>query len=127
MRSGKKYYETIAKTFYKKSLKNDLVDEKKVRTVLSILVSEKPAGLSSILKAYKRFVTNKLASEQVVMETNSKTPIQKSIIENLIRKTGAQRVINKINPQIVFGVKVHHGDWVWDDTLDGKLQQIINN
>ena len=125
MKSSKKYFEQVAKTLYKKSLTGGNLDEKKVHTILKGLSFQKPAGLSSILKIYKRLIAHKLQEEEIIIETNDKITPQKSFIENLKKKTGAQRVINKTNPDIVFGTRIYHGDWIIDNTLSSKLEQIV--
>jgi F0F1-type ATP synthase delta subunit len=124
MNTSKKYLNLFSKSLYKKSLNQGLIDEKKVRIILSQLDKFKPAKLSSILKTYKRLIGQKMAREEIIIETNDKMTFQKSFVDNLKKKTGAVRIINKTNPKIVFGVKVYNGDWIWDETLEGKLNQI---
>lgn len=126
MKSSKKHYEQVAKSLFKNSLTTGAVDDKKVHLILSELAKNKPAGLTSILKSYKRLITHKLKQEEIVVETNDKITLQKSFTDNLKKKTGARRIVNKIDKSAVFGAKIYHGDWIWDDTLSGKLKQITN-
>lgn len=126
MNTSKKYLNLLSRSLYKKSLTQGLVDEKKVRIILIHLEKRQPAKLSSILKTYKRLIGQKLASEEIIIETNDKITFQKSFIDNLKKNTGAVRIINKTNPKIVFGAKVYNGDWIWDETLEEKLHQITN-
>lgn len=124
MNTSKKHLNLISKSLYKKSLSQGLVDEKKVSLILTQLDKVKPAKLSSILKTYKRLITQKLSREEIIIETNDKITFQKSFIDNLKKNTGASRIINKTNPKIVFGAKIYNGDWIWDETLKSKLKQI---
>lgn len=126
MKSSKKYYEKIAKSLFKKSMINGAIDDKKAHQILSELSLNKPAGLTSILKSYKRLITHKLKQEEIIIETNDKITLQKTFVDNLKKKTGTKRIINKSNSKIIFGTKIYHGDWIWDDTLSGKLKQITN-
>lgn len=126
MNTSKKFLNLLSRSLYKKSLNKGLVDEKKVRIILNHLGKQKPAKLSSILKTYKRLISQKLAVEEIIIETNDKITFQKSIIDNIKKNTGAVRITNKTNPKIVFGAKVYSGDWIWDQTLKGKLNQITN-
>lgn len=126
MKTSKKYFESVAHTLYKQSLTSGQVDEKKIKLILTILAKEKPAGQTQILKAYKRLITNKLNSEEIIIETNDKITLQKNTVDNLKKKTGAKRVIYKTNKDITFGARITHGDWIWDDTLEGKLKQLTN-
>ncbi len=127
MTKNKKTLDKIAKTLFKKSLTGGSIDNKKVQTILKELAVIKPAGLSTILKTYKRLVVEKLSTEEIILETNDKISVQKSLVDELKKKTGAIRVKNVTNPNIVFGVKVTHGDWIWDETLDSKLKQLAIN
>lgn len=127
MKSSKKYYSQLAKNLYKKSLTQGTLDEKKIRDILKELSLQKPAGLSTILKVYKRLVTHKLHEEEVVIETNDKIHLQKSFTQHLKKGSGAQRIVNKTNPTIVFGAKIYYGDWVWDNTLEERLKQLTTN
>lgn len=126
MTKNKKALGKIAKSLFKKSLTNGNVDDKKVLTVLKELSKLKPAGLSSILKTYKRFIVEKLSFEEIILETNDKITLQKSFASQIKKKTGAIRVINKTNPNIVFGAKITHGDWIFDETLENKLKQLMD-
>ncbi len=126
MKSSKKYYEKIAKSLFKKSMTNGAIDDKKAHQILTELSRNKPAGLTSILKSYKRLISHKLKQEEIIIETNDKMTLQKTFVDNLKKKTGAKRIVNKPNSEIVFGTKIYHGDWIWDDTLSGKLKQITN-
>ncbi len=106
---------------FKASLKNGTIDKTLVNKVLKEITSQKPYGLSKILKIYKRLVARKLAREEVTVEAAAIPPLDKSAF---LKKTGAKRIILKKNPGIVFGAKITHGDWIWEETLDSKLNQI---
>lgn len=126
MTKNKKTLDKIAKALFKKSQTNGNIDDKKVKLILSELTKIKPSGLSSILKTYKRLVVEKLSFEEIILETNDKISVQKSLVDELKKKTGAIRVKNITNPNIVFGLKITHGDWIWDETLGSKLKQLAN-
>jgi len=126
MKSSKKYYQQVAKALFKKSVAVGALDEKKAHQILTELVKNKPAGLTSILKSYKRLISHKLKQEEIIIETNDKMTLQQTFVDNLKQKTGAKRIVNKSNSEIIFGTKIYHGDWIWDDTLSEKLKQITN-
>ena len=119
--SSKKKYKQIAKVMFRASLKNGQVDPKLVAKVLKEVISQKPSGLIKILKIYKNLISAKLAKEELIIEAATLPPLSKSA---LLKKTGAKRIIFKENPQLVFGAKIKHGDWIWEETLDSKLNQI---
>ena len=120
-----KNLEKIAKSLFKKSLNSDgFVDTKKVQVILNTIVSQKPPQLIKILKIYKKLIATALSREELVFETAQKLPNQKKLEQNLFAKTGATRINYKINPNIVLGARITHGDWVWDETLQAKLENL---
>ena len=86
MIKNKKALAKIAKSLFKKSLTNGNIDDKKVINILKQVTKSRPAGLSSILKAYKRQIVEKLASEEIILETNDKITLQKSFISEIKKK-----------------------------------------
>ena len=121
---GKKI-KNLAKIMYKKSLKESVVNSAGVSQVLKETVSQKPHGLKNILKFYKHLIESKIAQEELIVETAQKTKEIEKMEKYLLSKTGAKRIKYKINPKLIFGLKITHGDFVYDATLDSKLKQLI--
>lgn len=119
----KKKYIKIAKAMLRASLKNGLVDSKLVGKVLKEIISQRPSGLTKILKIYKSAVTAQLAREELIIEASALPSISKLA---LLSKTGAKRIIFRKNPEIIFGARIKNGDWIWEETLNSKLEQIKN-
>lgn len=116
----------IAGSLAKQSLdKNGWVSELKVRHIVSQISKQKPQQATSILKTYRRLIESMLAKEEVVIESPVKISLR-NLENELIKKIGAKKVIYKINPDLVFGAKITHGDWVFEKTLDSKLKQLTN-
>lgn len=117
----------IAKVLFKKSLnQKGLLDSARVRQILSAIVRDKPRGISPILKAYRRLCQSQLKAEEVDVET-SQVVKTKQLQKLILKKTGARQVNFKINPDMVLGAKITHGNWVWDATLDAKLEQLTSD
>lgn len=114
-----------AKTLFKTSLKNNSVDENKVKKILKVIASQKRAESLKLLKIYKRLIEQKTAQEELVIETETGLK-QTTLTKKLMAKTKARRIIYKVNPKMIFGAKVTHGDWIWDATLDAKLAHLTN-
>jgi len=114
----------IAKTMLKNSLKSGLINSKSVSFVLKEIISQKPQGLVQILKVYRRLVENKLKKEEILIESAQKVANQKQLEQEFTKNTGVKRINFKINPKIVFGAKITAGDWIYDATLDAKLNQL---
>ncbi|OGD87380.1 hypothetical protein A2870_01380 [Candidatus Curtissbacteria bacterium RIFCSPHIGHO2_01_FULL_41_11] len=124
--TGKKELK-IAKTLFRKSLSDGLVDSQKVKSILKVITREKPAHLVGILRNYKRLLESALSKEQVIVETAAKIPNLPEIEKEIKEKTKARRIIVKINPRLVLGAKITHGDWIFDSTLSAKLNNLIKS
>lgn len=123
---GKKIKD-LAKQMFKKSLKAGVANPASVSAVLKEIISQKPAGLKNILKFYKRLIEAKIAQEELIVEVPQKTKEIEKMEKVWLAKTGALRVRYKINPKMVFGVRITHGDFIYDESLDSKLKQLTIN
>ncbi|KKR75052.1 hypothetical protein A2470_00440 [Candidatus Curtissbacteria bacterium RIFOXYC2_FULL_41_11] len=121
---AKKKQIQIAKVMLKNSLSGGLVNSKLVSFVLREVISQRPQGLTKILKVYRRLVENKLKKEEILIESAQKVANQKQLEQEFTKNTGVKRINFKINPKIVFGAKITAGDWIYDATLDAKLNQL---
>lgn len=117
----------IAKSLFRKSLTGSLIDTKKVSLILKVLVGRKPHHLVNILRIYKRLLNGAISKEEIVVESALKLENQKQLEKELIQKSSARRVIFKVNPKITAGVKITHGDWIYDASLNAKLAQLLTN
>ena len=122
--TGRKKQIQIAKSMLKNSLSENLVDSKLVSKTLKEITPQRPQGHTKVLKVYRRLVENALKKEVILIETPQKVANQKQFEQEITRKTRTRRANFKINPKIVFGAKITVGDWVYDATLDAKLEKL---
>ncbi len=116
----------IAKSLFKNSLDSQgFVDPKKAHQILTGFSKEKGLGKIAILRSYKQLIENVLKKEVMVIESAAKVQ-NKQLEKDLIKKTGARKVTFQINPDIIIGARVSVGDWIYDQTLEEKLNQIKN-
>ena len=115
-----------AKEMFKKSLENTKIDPQKVKAVLNEFYNQKEAKAAKILKIYKNLVSQALSWQEVIVETALDT-IGDDQKRSILAKTEAQSVKVVKNPKIVAGAKIYHGDWVYDETLEGKLKLLTVN
>lgn len=118
----KSTYAKLAKTMLRASLKNGRVDETQGKLILTLVASRKPQGLLKILRLYKNLVDASQNREKVTIESAVK--IKDVILKGIAAKTGAPKIAVTVNPQQIWGIRITHGDWVWDNTLEGKLKQL---
>lgn len=124
---SRKKQKLIAKQMFRDSLTNGSTDPEKTRKILAKAILEKPPGLLKILKIYKRLVETAVAKEQIILETAVALSNKKPLEKELLKKTGARKILYKTSPKITFGAKISHGDWIYDATLDAKLRQLTTN
>lgn len=120
--TSKKKVVAAAKTLFKESLTEDKVDEKKIRKILDRIGQQKNPQAAKILKVYKRLVERALSWEEILVEAGE--PVAKDVEKTLLLATGARKAKFKVDPKIVLGAKITHGDWIYDATLEAKLKQL---
>lgn len=116
----------IAKALFKKSLdEKGQLNPNRVRQILAGVTRVRHRGVLGILKAYRRLVASQIKKEEVEIEA-AQSLKSKKFEKLILSKTGTRRINFKINPDMVVGAKITHGDWIWDETLDAKLEQLTN-
>jgi F-type H+-transporting ATPase subunit delta len=103
---------------------NGLLDEGKVRQVLSEVVARKPRGYVATLHHFHRLVKLDVARRTAVVE--SATPlaaaIQDRVRSQLAAHHGAGLDLSfKVNPGVIGGLKVRVGSDIYDGTVAGRL------
>lgn len=121
---SRKKIRDAAKTAFNNSLTEGYIDGKKARQNIKALKDQYKIGLTKVLKLYKKLIVSALAEEEVILEIPTGLKIQKQIEAQILQRTGAERVVYKINPKLVFGTKIRHGDWIFDSSLPEKLGQL---
>lgn len=120
---NKKKIAAIAKLMLKNSFSNGFLDQKKIMTNLNILSSQKPQGLVNILRLYKRHIYQALNTEELNIESAEKLNTAQEI--EILAKTNAKRINYNLNAKMVFGAKIKHGDWIYEQSLENQLNQIV--
>ena len=123
MRKSKRISATV-KLLIKNSLNNGQVDVKKAANIVKALMHSKIPNLLNVLRLYKKRLQIQISKEEVYIETATKLS---GMEKDILGKTGAKRIIYKLNPQMIAGIKIKHGDWVWEESLDSKLTQITQS
>lgn len=120
---GSKKLTKIAKVMFKNSVSGGYLDTNKARRIIAEVSTQKPTGLAKILTTYKKYIERQIASEEIIIESAVPLP-NKSLEKELLSKTGARRIKYEINSQMVTGAKIKHGDWLYDESLSGKLANL---
>jgi len=120
----KKKLQKIAKVMYKNSFSGQFIDPKKVKRNLLVIAKEKPQGSTKILTIYKQLLEKTLSQEEIVIESPQKLSSKDE--KELLKKTGARKIVYKISPVMVFGAKIKTGDWIFENGLDSRIQALTN-
>ncbi len=106
---------------------NDLLDESRVRQVLSLLVAQKPRGFLGILSRLHRLV--KLDLERRAAKVESAMPLAaglqadlKSRLEN-IYGAGLSIAFTQ-NPALIGGLRIQVGSDLYDGSVKTRLEKL---
>lgn len=103
---------------------NGVLDEGKVRQVLTEVVGRKPRGYVETLNHFQRLVKLDIDRRAAVVEsaTELAPAIQESVRSQLTaRHGGGLNLSFKVNPAVIGGLKVRVGSDIYDGTVAGRL------
>lgn len=112
------------KTLFNACRVNGVLDEGKVRQVLTQVVARKPRGYVATLHHFHRLVKLEVARRTAVVESAAPlaTALQESIRSNLAARHGAGLDLSfKVNAGTIGGLKVRVGSDIYDGTVAGRL------
>jgi F-type H+-transporting ATPase subunit delta len=106
---------------------NGLLDEGRVRQVVSRVIEAKPRGYAAILQYFQRLV--RLDLERRSARIESATPLsddaRAQIEANLGRLYGEGLTLSHtVNPALVGGLRVRVGSDVYDGSVHGRLERL---
>jgi len=103
---------------------NGVLDEARVRQVLTEVVARKPRGYVATLHHFHRLVKLDLARRTAVVEsaTELAPALQESVRAQLAIRHGAGLNLSfKVSPSLIGGLKVRVGSDIYDGTVAGRL------
>jgi hypothetical protein len=109
-----------AKQLFALSFVENVFDEKRAMTIVNTLTKQKPLHYVQILKMYKHVIERYFASQQIIVE------VPKGFSAKAVSVKSEKKLVIQENPDIVFGVRIIDGDWVYDNTLGARLLAITN-
>lgn len=112
------------KTLFNVCRVNGVLDEGKVRQVLTEVVARKPRGYVATLHHFHRLVKLDVSRRSAVVESAAPlaAAIQESIRGNLATRHGAGLDLSfKVNSAVIGGLKIRVGSDIYDGTVAGRL------
>lgn len=124
--TGKRKLKKIAAKSVKATFKSGKVNKITAEEVIKILKTLPRAqaiyAISKFLKGLKR------RGGETIATIESAVPLSKKQLSSIIKKLSQEFVItevqNKVNPELLGGVKVKIGDTILDYSIQGKVSQI---
>jgi F-type H+-transporting ATPase subunit delta len=93
-----------------------------IKMLKSLPQSEAIQALSEYLKSLKRREReHTLYIETTIALSPAQVKRMKKIVEKKVKIT---KVLVNINPEILGGFKLRIGDQIWDESIQGKIQQV---
>lgn len=123
---GKSSVKKIAKKLYKLSISDGKLSEKSVRKIVTTVLRSTTRNKNILLKQYKRYIEMFVKTQELVVEIPKEFILSERVRQELLKKTKATSIKVLENPNLLFGTKVIHGDWVYDNTLSAKLEKIVS-
>ena len=117
----------ISKSLFRSSLTEGVLDEAKVREIVTAIIESKPRQYYAILKGYQRLVRLEMRKHQAVIESAEPLTdsIGKDIEADLRKKHGRDLNIEyKVNPALIGGLRIQIGSNVWDGSVQGRLARL---
>lgn len=109
---------------------NGLLEESRVRQVVTAVIAKKPRGYHGILAHFQRLVRLEVARRSSLIESAAPlTPAaQASVAGNLTRVYGpGLSMAFATNPELVGGLRVKVGSDVYDGSIRARLAQLTEN
>jgi F-type H+-transporting ATPase subunit delta len=116
-----------AKSLFQACRPNGILDEAKVREVVTKVIDAKPRGYLGVLHYFQRLVKIELDRMTAVVEsTVPLTPdLQGEISRNLGTRHGAGlRLSFVVNPSLLGGLRVQVGSHIYDGSVAGRLSAL---
>ena len=116
-----------AKSLFRSTFVNGVMNEAKVRQVVQLLLAGKPRGYVPVLEHIKHLI--KLEQDRMAAKVETAVPatpeMQQSISANLAKIYGPGLNISfQQNPSLVGGMRIRVGSDVYDGSLSARLNAL---
>ena len=119
-----------AKELYRSSIVNGVLDENRVRQVVSKVAELKPRGYLGILSHFQRLI--KLEVERRTAKVESAvalSPEVQSDVKNKLAKIYGQglNISFALNPALLGGLRIKVGSDVYDGSVQARLENLVES
>lgn len=123
---NKKQLKKLVRRMTHESVKDGVLQEKKVLTFIKEIKKLHLAKALYLLNEYKKALGLEISKHTLVVESAMKlSNKQLSNIKGELKNMGKiVKTENKINPDLIGGLKIKVGDLIFDDSIKSKITQI---
>ena len=117
----------VSREMLRASFTDGQLDPSKIRSVVDLLVANKPRNYVDVLKNYGRLLRLELEKRRARIETASEldSATSSELVANLKKKYGNDLTAEfVVDPQLLGGMRVRVGSNVWDGTVRNRLEQL---
>jgi F-type H+-transporting ATPase subunit delta len=117
----------LSRKMLRASFTDGHLDPGKIRSVVDLLIANKPRNYVDVLKNYGRLLRLELEKRRARIETASEldSATSSELVANLKKKYGNDLTAEfVVDPQLLGGMRVRVGSNVWDGTVRNRLEQL---
>jgi F-type H+-transporting ATPase subunit delta len=119
-----------AKELFRSSIVNGVLDENRVRLVVSKVAEAKPRGFIGILTHFHRLV--KLEVERRTAKVESAVPLSPEVQADVANKLGkiygqGLNISFAQNPALLGGLRIKVGSDVYDGSVQARLENLVES
>jgi F-type H+-transporting ATPase subunit delta len=119
----------LSRDLLRASFTDGQLDHGKIGSLVQSLITKKPRHFLDVLENYKRLLRLELEKRHAKIESaNELSPeVTANIVSNLIRRYGNDLTTEfAVNPELLGGMRVRVGSYVWDGTVKNRLERLAN-
>ncbi len=116
-----------AKQLFKSAFVNGVMDEDRVRKIVTLLLAQKPRGYAGVLGHIQRLIKLELDRRSARIESAVRLADEDfaSIKRNLEKRYGpGLNVTFWLNPDLIGGMRIKVGSDVYDGSVQGRLNAL---
>ena len=117
----------LSREMLRASFTDGQLDPDKIRSVVDLLIANKPRNYVDVLKNYGRLLRLELEKRRARIETASEldSATSSELVANLKKKYGNDLTAEfVVDPQLLGGMRVRVGSDVWDGSVRNRLERL---
>jgi F-type H+-transporting ATPase subunit delta len=117
----------VSREMLRASFTDGQLDPSKIRSVVDLLIANKPRNYVDVLKNYGRLLRLELEKRRARIETASEldSATSSELVANLKKKYGNDLTAEfVVDPQLLGGMRIRVGSDVWDGSVRNRLERL---